>query len=224
MGGGLRGRSGAGDRDGWSNPELLDLVDGGGGHEIASHGFSHLVIDDGVIGREDLRYELAGLALMRELRGLSFSTLVYPRNVKGYPGELPEAGFLGYRDSIPTTGPGWLSFARELKVLQRSEPQARPGRPIAIPGGAFLNWRARLRRRIPMSVTVRRWKSALHDAVRRGGVVHIWSHPHNFIDGAGQFELFDRVLGCAAELVASGDLVNLTQEEYCRRLGTDPEG
>lgn len=204
--------------DGWSAPELLDIVRRGGGHEVGSHGFSHLVIDEAALGRDDLRYELSGLRLLSSVKGLSVTTLVYPRNVKGYVDELPSAGLLGFRDSIPTTGSAAVSFSRELRVFERAEHHASLNRPVAIPGGAFLNWRARLRKRIPVGVTVQRWTSALRNAIETRRVVHLWSHPHNFIDGDSQAELFDRILSVAARYVREGRMENLTQEEYCQRI------
>ena len=51
-------------------------------------------------------------------------------------------------------------------------------------------------------------------AAQTGGLVHLWSHPHNFLSDPELITTFDLVLQDAAGLVRAGRLINVTQEEY----------
>ena len=88
----------------------------------------------------------------------------------------------------------------------------------AIPSGFFLNRRFGVRQRIPVDVTVRRWKNMLKDSVRKGQVVHLVTHPHNFIDGQDQFEMLEKILRIVADYRHQGKLQVLTQHQYCLAL------
>jgi peptidoglycan/xylan/chitin deacetylase (PgdA/CDA1 family) len=89
-----------------------------------------------------------------------------------------------------------------------------PTSAVAIPSGYFLNWRVGLRRRIPIKLSVARWSQMLSRAARSGGMVHLWSHPHNFITGDQQLEFLGEILREASAWIRRGDLLNLTQEQY----------
>jgi hypothetical protein len=77
-----------------------------------------------------------------------------------------------------------------------------------------LNWRAGVRRNIPIPVTLQRWKHLLHDAIARKKVLHLWTHPHNFVSGDRMFEVFEDILRQLAAARDAGNIVNLTQREY----------
>ena len=51
-----------------------------------------------------------------------------------------------------------------------------------------------------------------------GVIVHLWSHPHNFIDGDQMDILMDKVLELAGNAVKRGDIVNYTQHEYAEHI------
>jgi hypothetical protein len=53
----------------------------------------------------------------------------------------------------------------------------------------------------------------LRDAVRTDRIAHLWIHPHNFITGDRQYELFDALLADIAELRASDGLEVVTQRD-----------
>ena len=78
-----------------------------------------------------------------------------------------------------------------------------------------MNWRCGLRRIIPPAITVRRWRSMLLDAERRGGVAHLWLHPHNLITGHRQMELLEDMLDVLNVMVKQERIRVMTQREYC---------
>lgn len=210
----------AGRTDGWLAPAALAAATRSGAHEIGSHGFTHLPLVEGEIDAAEFDRELASVrtldAFARQRDGL---TLVYPRGQVGFEDRLSAAGFVGYRLS-PGALKGERSSSRrhladELNPFPRAEAHAAAGGGcVGIPGGRFLNWRSGPRARIPAAWTVRGWRRTFEDAVRTGGVAHLWTHPHNFLTGRGMFELLDAVLAAAEPLIRSGELWNPTMKEY----------
>lgn len=223
-----------GQTSGWLSPECLEIIRSAGGHELGTHGFQHIALQDHALTRADFERELSLAAKVGQLKNFTPRTLVFPRNQIGFVDALSPAGISGYREylgqrrlSLPfpeSLQARWDSLAalgREVKLWQK--PQSHPKLPttgpaaIAIPTGYFLNWRVGLRRRIPAKLSVARWSRMLAHAARRGGMVHLWSHPHNFITGDFELEFFGEILREAAAWVRRGDLLNLTQDEYSRR-------
>ena len=209
--------------DGWFAPECLRIIQAEGRHEIASHGFTHLPLDERLISIEAFRHEMAMVVKHGPIDMTSTPTFIYPRNQIGFGRYLSDYGFVGYREAIyePPIGAGLVSFLREWNVREGAD-DCFPDHvaPIRIPPGRYLNWRNGFRRRVPFFLTVRRWAYLIEDAIRRDGVVHLWTHPHNFIDGADMFDLFEAVLKKVAQAVADGRLEVVTQQEFCRqRMG-----
>jgi len=212
--------AGRGAFDGWLNPEPLSLVRQAGGHEVATHGFSHLPLAESVIGAENFDRELAAATRLARARGDTIRTIVYPRNQVGHTARLGAHGLTGYRAAL---NPQWRGLTRrasnvlaEFNVLARSQSAGKPAVPIAVPSGHILNFHHNLARRIvPRAVTIARWRRMLEHAAQTGGVVHLWSHPHNFLTDPGLEEVFAGILGQAAVLLKEGRLRNLTMEEYC---------
>ncbi len=210
--------------DGWLNPGAFETVKSAGVHEIACHGFTHQVLSPDSIPLDEFFYEMQGVRWWLQAKELqTLSTFIDPRNAVGYAPQLSEFGFKGYRDGVDYSVPGSLDrlrgLARELNVWGRSQPRPALHDPIVIPSGFFLNWRSGAREWVPVGVTVARWESMLKHAMRKGGVVHLWSHPHNFVTGSYQFELLESILEMVRKYVSAGDIVNLTQHEYCSQVG-----
>ena len=207
--------------DGWLNPESLAIVRASPRHEIGSHGFTHLPLGESAITRNEFLNEMAGIRSVAELKSVPFKTLVYPRNDVGYASDLPAGGIIGYREFLFKQNPkfaGARNILREFNLLQQSQVHEHAGNVVRIPSGYFLNWRTGIRRKIPIAVSVRRWSRLIADAGRRGGVVHLWSHPWNFLDGDQQFSLFEQILERSARAIDAGKIDNLTQLEYCAKL------
>lgn len=207
----------AGALDGWFCPAALDMALEGG-HEIASHGFSHVPFDDPATPDADLAADIEAAVEVGRARGVPPRTFVYPRNRVGRTRLLAANGFGAYRTLLPGRGQ-ILKLLREFNVLERSQPDGtvRDGL-LEIPAGYFLNWRQGIRRRVPRAVTRARWSSVLGHAARTGGVAHLWLHPHNIISAPETLGVLDRILGRAARLRDAGDLLIETQADYLDRL------
>lgn len=207
--------------DGWLNPEALSIVRSAERHEIGSHGFTHLPLSESIITRQDFRREMEGVRNVAALKQIPFRTLVYPRNDTGYADELHSCGIVGYRERLLKPAAKFAAarnILREFNVLQSAHAARPADQVVRIPPGYFLNWRTGGRKRIPVAVTVQRWTHLISDAAKTGRVVHLWSHPWNFLDGRRQFELFERILQVAARYVSRGKLDNLTQLDFCRQV------
>lgn len=223
-----------GKTSGWLSPECLKIIRDAGCHELGTHGFQHLAIQDHKLTRADFERELTLATEVGRLRDFSSRTLIFPRNQVGFLNTLKPAGIDGFREyigmrrislpvseSIQTRWDALAALGRELKLWQKpqqpSETTSETNTLTAIPAGYFLNWRVGLRKRIPIKLSVARWSRMLAHAAKHGGMVHLWSHPHNFITGNQQLEFFGEILREAATWVRRGDLLNLTQAEYCDR-------
>jgi peptidoglycan/xylan/chitin deacetylase (PgdA/CDA1 family) len=230
-----------GQMSGWLSSECFEIIRRAGCHELGTHGFQHIALEDHALTRADFERELSLAAKVGRLKNFTPRTLVFPRNQIGFVDTLAPAGISGYREylgqrrlnlplpeSLQARWDSLAALGREVKLWQKPQPhptqhtstdqfQTTGSSAIAIPAGYFLNWRVGLRRRIPSKLSVARWSRMLAHAARHGGMVHLWSHPHNFITGDRQLEFFGEILREAAAWVRRGDLLNLTQDEYSRR-------
>lgn len=212
----------AGLGDGWHVPEAFDLVRSASMHEIAAHGFCHRSLGDDAIDHVGAIKELGFASKAAKLKGVELKTLVFPRNQVGNLPALRSEHYLGYRDRLACPG-GRTGRIRALldEFDRNSAPQkvAEPlGALVAIPPGRFFNWRFGARRLVPPSVTVARWRNQLRSCAESGGVVHLWTHPHNFITGPGTEPVLDAVLAEVARLRDRGRIEVMTQRALCERM------
>jgi peptidoglycan/xylan/chitin deacetylase (PgdA/CDA1 family) len=185
------------------------------GHEMAWHGTTHLPLSTQTSSESvALELELA-TKLFREL-GHTPKTIVFPRNQVGNLQQLHRYGFDTYRASLPSGLGNRLSgLLNEWNIFNEGvadKPCMQVGWNVS-PAGNFLNWPSGVRAGIPISITVRRWKSLLRHAAETGGYVHMWFHPHNLITAPSMQIAFKEIMRFAGELVKSGDMRNLTMAE-----------
>jgi glycosyltransferase involved in cell wall biosynthesis/peptidoglycan/xylan/chitin deacetylase (PgdA/CDA1 family) len=165
-----------GDFDGWLNPEPLRLVRAAGGHEIGTHGFSHLPLAEAVASAAVFDREIGAVCALARARGEAVHTLVYPGNQLGHTARLTSHGVQGYRDALDSTwrGPSRraANVLREFNLAEPAQPHATGGPVVAIPAGHILNFRHGLARRlVPRAVTRRRWRgpAGARRPLRRSG-------------------------------------------------------
>lgn len=206
--------------DGWLNPQAFEMVRETPGHEIACHGFTHRPLCESMATREQMRDEL------RNLRRLStFSdanTFIYPRNLVGYESLLTEFGFDGYRAGVREVRGSWArvqSLLQETNIFARSEPiRDKTSALTVIPGGHIINWRRGLRGMVPAVVSLQRVRSMIRNAVAHNEVVHLWSHPHNFVTGRNMHTLFEEILRMVVKERDAGNLEVLTQAQFVSQV------
>ncbi len=205
--------------EGWFAPHCYEMVKQAGRHEIGSHGFTHLPLDENSISLAAFQHEMNLLKQYARYKNEANLTFIYPRNQIGYTEHLAASGFIGYRNVLKTTRKGptgkIFSLLDEMNIFARAD-QPSPGKtPIVIPPGRFLNWRSGLRKKIPPGITIKRWEHILRDAIKNDGILHLWSHPHNFITGDNMFVLFEEILKKLADAQKKEEIHNRTQREYC---------
>ena len=213
--------------DGWFAPRAAAAVAASGRHELASHGFTHLPLVEGEIDAAEFDREVAASRKPAAYAGARELTFVYPRNQLGFMSRLARHGFIGYRGALAVRrgrrSSRWRHLFDEINPFPAAQAHGVAGAPVvAIPAGRMLNWRSGLRGRIPIAWTAHVWRKTLDDALRTGGVAHLWSHPHNFITGHDMFDLLDEVLKAVGPRIRAGELWNPTMREYALdRRGTD---
>lgn len=211
----------------WYAPDLVrEILDRRTGHEMASHGFSHLIVGDPGCSAEAFDSELAAARTAAEPYGVQLRSFVYPRNAIGHQDVLRRHGYVAYRgvrrDPFGSRHgrPRQLSRLRD-RVVPSPTSVVRPilegtlwNFPTTVMygpdrrSGAARPWQWQLRRR-------------LRHAARHDGLFHIWFHPHNLQrDPATALRGLDRLCRLAAELRAQGRLETLTFGTLADRLGT----
>lgn len=209
----------AGVIDGWFYPGLVEIIRSKGMHEIASHSYSHLPLNNSGVAEESFFTELNLVKQWQERNLVELGTFIYPRNQIQYHDALIDFDYLGYRQCDLQNA----AYANRIKILQdecnirkKSDKHSANAKPIAIPPGTFLNWRHGPRRVIPEQLTLKRWSNVLRHAVDSGGVAHLWLHPHNLVTAKGQDQLFERAISMVAALSKTELIVPVTQKQYCQ--------
>ena len=211
-----------GDHEGWFQPAALEIVREDGRHEIACHSFCHRPLGDAAISEAGARAELMVAEEVARIKRVDLKTFIFPRNNVGHLNLLSERGYLGYREALrrPAGALGQaVRLGAEFNILCRAQVPRPPRKDglVPIPAGHFLNWRFGARRRVPISVTIARWKHMINSA-RDGGVVHLWLHPHNMITAPDTKLAFEAVLAHAARCRDKGQLQIVTQQHYCEQM------
>ncbi|MES2785430.1 MAG: polysaccharide deacetylase family protein [Pseudomonadota bacterium] len=200
--------------EGWFGPSFYRTLREDG-HEMAWHGATHLSLADQT-PHAAIQLELELAARLFQAMGATPRTIVFPRNVPGHLDTLRHAGFDTYRARLPAgLGTKVKGLLGEWKVWDggmQPTPSLQDGWHVS-PAGLFLNWPSGVRAFVPVDVTVRRWKSLLRTAVRQGGYVHMWFHPHNLITAPAMQVTFAEVMKEVGALIRSGDMVSLTMAE-----------
>lgn len=185
-------------------------------HEICSHTFFH------TLPRSADRMQPDVAATRRAVGDVS--SLIFPKDSLDFVESLPASGLDAYR------GTGESAYMRSRgrprhigrvvhlleQAVGRPAPLAQvlPGQVTCLTTSAYLTLRTGVRRRIPVTVLRRRFITPLHDAVRRGGYYHLWTHPWNLaLPGSDGFDLLAEVLLTAAEMQRRGDLRVRTMSE-----------
>lgn len=207
--------------DGWLNPEALNIVSAHPEHEIAAHGFTHTPLEKSWISLARFTHEMECLKTLPVFQKDNL-TFVYPRNLIGYHDQLKQYGFIAYREALQpdrTTLKGrMLNLIDEINIFRTSQAHSEQRELIQIPAGFVLNWRARIRKKIPFNITLMRWEHLLNHALAHKKVFHLWAHPHNFVSGDRMFDLLDGILQNVSHAQKSGKIANVTQEEYARQF------
>lgn len=201
----------------WYGADLLEQVLGAAmPHEIGSHTFTHIVVDDPACTREIVRSQLAACVEAHARYGLTIHSLVYPRNKIAFRDVLPEFGITVYRGRERR----WYvdldeRLVRALHVIDRTLPLAPTTYPldsldegalVNIPASMFYVARDGFRRAIPLASRVAQAKRGLLRAAERGELFHLWFHPFNLGSDLRLFDGLEQIYRFAAGLRDAGKL------------------
>lgn len=155
-------------------------------------------------------------------------SFVFPRNQVGHLDVLRAQGIRAYRGADPTRfrrtkGVLYktLSFLDQLLGLPPKAVRAVEVMPGLwnIPGNHFYMARNGLRKMIPMASRVWKGKQGIRQAIRTGGVYHLWFHPFNLnADADAMLSGLERLFCYADQMRAEGRLDVVTMEAYARHL------
>lgn len=156
--------------------------------EIASHSFSHMIMDDPGVSVDVFASELAASRAEARRHGVELQSFVYPRNAIAHRDRLAATGFTSYRGGRPSRPfagrPGWLR--RTLGVVDRVRPL--PGSavwPEMEPSGLVNVAQTYLfapdvkGRRLPPTLWARFPAARVRQAARQRALCHLWFHPYN---------------------------------------------
>ena len=131
--------------------------------------------------------------------GIEAKSFVYPRNRVAFTEELAPAGFTHYREK-------YVNPSRIVSLLLRAmgddPPVSRPARVgdvIQVPAGIPIVPAMGVRRIVTQNSRLRELRQGLDRAAAEEAVFHLWTHPHNFVEGR---EFMIRYLDRAMEIVA----------------------
>ena len=207
----------------WYGRDLVESVRAASPeHEIGAHGFSHAFLDG---GRELARSEMAAAARAAAGHGIEARSFVFPRNVVAFTDELGPAGFTCYRAADAAGAPevpvGSGAIARAGRFARRLAGAAPPvGRPryvdgvVEVPSSLPILPGMGLRRAVPAASRLREVRKGLERARDRNAYFHLWTHPHNFVEGrARMIRFLDRAMALVAAFRERGEIDVLTMGE-----------
>ena len=198
----------------WYGPDLVAAVRAARPeHAIGLHGFSHAFLDR---SREVARAEMAAAKAAARSAGVEARSFVYPRNLVGFTDELVPAGLSRYR----AAGNG-TTRSRAGNLLRRLLGAAPPvGRPRVVDGAVEVPTSLPIlpamgaRALFPMAARLREVRRGLERARDGAACYHLWTHPHNFVEGRSQMlSYLDRALALVAAFRERGEVVVLTMGE-----------
>lgn len=188
-------------------------------HEIACHSFSHLIYGDPGCSRQAAESDLQACVKTAASHGVELRSFVFPRNREGHHDLLQPYGFRAYRGQAPDWYLRFTGVARRAAHLAdhalgltppRLFPSEREPGLWNIPGSMFFSHRQRVRRLLPLSVSVRKAKRGIDQAIATNSLFHLWFHPFNMCsDRVGMFGALDEIL---AYVVKSGIAVKTMGE------------
>lgn len=213
-------------------PSLIAEIAATPGQEVGTHTFAHLYpLEPGDGMREAFRADLrAARAIMRHATGIEPRSIVFPRNQHdpALHQVLVEEGVPCYRgnprswmwQAAPGARQGALRRAARLvdayvgpSHLTRWDRVAHPDGTFNVPASFFV-------RPGSGALGARRMTSAMAAAARRGEIVHLWWHPHNFgVHTAERLGFLRGLLETFSRLRDSHGIESLGMHDVASRCG-----
>ena len=215
----------------WYGPDVLEMVlSARVKHEIGTHTFSHIIVDDPACTAQIFRSQLTACVDLHNRYGLEIHSIVFPRNRIAHLEVLTEFGISAYRGLerrwYTRLWPG-ISGNGPLHILDRMLPIAPATYPlnellegplVNLPASMILLPRDGFRQYIPTHVRVYQAQAGLHRAAERGELFHLWFHPFNLGSDFRLFTALEHILQAASDLRVSGQLEILTMQQAAEQV------
>lgn len=189
-------RGGAGDEALYFAPDLVAEVRRRG-HEIGSHTFTHLYMNEPGVTPDDVRLDSDAMnALFLDRWGTRPASFVFPRNQENHVGVLQESGIRSWRSNPDSW---YWDTARPTTPVTRSLRAADGFLPWPDRGGSADPQRQRASHFVRFGLPNAAWKlhrrRIVRDAahLRADETLHLWWHPHNL--GAAPQRSAERLQG-----------------------------
>lgn len=208
----------------WYGTDILRWVlDAQVRHEIASHTFSHVVVQDPACSREIALSQFRKCCELHTAHGLQLNSVVYPRNRVAHLDVLRDLGIIAYRGVEES----WFhrfngAPFRIAHLIHRALGLSPPTYPLSgraeeglvnLPASMFLLPMGGLRTLVPIAARRRQALCGLDRAAERGEIFHLWFHPFNLASSRRLPELMEEILQRVAELRIQGRIQALTMSE-----------
>jgi peptidoglycan/xylan/chitin deacetylase (PgdA/CDA1 family) len=213
----------------WYAPDMLEtILRAQVDHEIGTHTFSHIVVDDPDCNREIFRSQLEACIEVHRRFGLCVHSLVYPRNKVAFLDIPAELGITVYRGRAER----WYAdlnpyLVKVFRILDSSFaftpktyslPSLANDPLVNIPASMFFLSRDGFRRAIPIRSRVQQAKRGLLRAAKRAELFHLWFHPFNLASDLRLLAGLEEILNYASRLSASGALSIATMQQAAERV------
>jgi peptidoglycan/xylan/chitin deacetylase (PgdA/CDA1 family) len=209
-------------------PSLVSRIAQAPGQELATHTFSHFyALESGALD-EAFRADLAAALELARARGLSLTSIVFPRNQVGRSAlhicrELGLTAFRGTEHAWyqrPRSGTG-APPARAVRLLDAYVPLGthHVQRPHEVEGMVNIAQSRFLRSWRPSPVRLdalrlARIVGAMATAARTGRIFHLWWHPHGFgAEPSENLAFLERILAGYGRLRDSLEFESMTMGE-----------
>ncbi len=181
-------------------------------HELATHGYCHIPFDR--LSEDEAFNELKLIQSHMLSSGISYSSLIYPRNRVAHSSILKIFGLERYRDFPNHLELKYLpkkinSILENLIIFKKAEGTHKN----CVPGGIMIHWFYGYRKLIPMSILSKKYEYLLNDAINKNKVAHLWLHPHNLITSKKTKEIFVDLCKKIGDIKKEGKLVDVTFKE-----------
>ena len=197
--------------EGYFLPELMKLFKDSR-HELATHGYCHIPFDR--LSEEEAIEELSLVKSQMSNLGISYSSIIYPRNKISHTKILSRSCIARYRDFPNHLNINFIpkkinSLIDSLNVYKQAENLNKN----SVPGGIMVHWFYGYRKMIPSSIIYKKYDNLLQDAAENKKMAHLWLHPHNLITSRQSKILFRDLCKNIGEMMKNEKLVNVTFNE-----------
>lgn len=213
--------------------DIIDtLLTRGSRHEIAFHGYTHKVLSERAMSKEEARAEIVEWLRVSKRKNIVPRTVIFPRNKIGHLDLFNEYGFLCYRGeelmpkaySLPLAGRVFRRLYHYLAALSTPlvyECKVDSSGLVNLPSS---RWLFGLNRRVEWVLDslnlhhfrIRQLIKGVEKAAVGKKIIHIWAHPHEFQTNK-DIEKLRYLLGYVADEVSKGRMQSVGMAALARK-------